>query len=732
MLKNLINNKAQILGFLRMKRSAVVSIIATIFIIFGVRVWSLYGDAQIKLVSVTLTSSIEGTAQLYYDLGQGFSEKDMSPSDIDDSPIFKEYHFPIPNVKIHHLRFDPLTSIGHVEIQRIRIADGLGNTFLNVDLKQLEPAHQIRKLTIGDSQLSVDMDDHADDPQINIVLPAPLSFKRLHNAVYLILFRDFFAILFLGLIIYLWLNWRDPKNIKKWICYGLITLVFATVLIYFFQSCRDILSRSISSFEQGDTNVYSHLVAKKWTSSDFYQGLRHFSVPLLYSLINGEKNTINIILLQTVLSYVSWTFLAFTVACVLKDYLTKAIVFCLIALIPVNYSIYSWNMVILGGSISFSFLALFLGACLWYYKTGSIPSSMFLVFIASIVAIFISAILFIAWQNMNDDGYVPDQRAFHGNAAVVTITPWGQRVQHDLSTYIEMEKYVRLAKWVNWVRNGKAIWQDINEKVSTGKLIIENPPTRLLAGLWALNGDGQQRIYLIDTGNGLLLVDPGYDDFRANILKQIKQLGYDIEEVKWVLITHRHLDHAQSIPYWQEQGKQIFIHSADLNQPATDNEMSTRGLLNKNSALIIAFNDGDVLKFGNLSLWVIHTPGHTQGASCFYFQREGRNVLLSGDIVLHLGRQAWMGDPNSDWDQYLKSLYKIKHFTTYSDADKSKTKGKPIEYDLMLPGHGTISLNMGSREVDCTIQLVAKIVKNRQAGVNLDWIDSYQYYWERK
>ena len=239
-------------------------------------------------------------------------------------------------------------------------------------------------------------------------------------------------------------------------------------------------------------------------------------------------------------------------------------------------------------------------------------------------------------------GHVPDQRAFYGNAPVVTITPWGQHVQHDLSTYIQMEKYVRLAKGDNWDRDGNAIEKEINEKVSTGKLIIENPPTRLLAGLWALNGDGQQRIYLIDTGKGLLLVDPSYDDFTANILKQIKELGYGIEEVKWVLITHRHSDHAQSIPYWQEQGKQIYIHSAYLNQNGTDNEISTKGLLEKNSAPVTAFNDGDVLKFGNLSLWVIHTPGHTHGASCFYFQREGKNVLLSGDIVLHLGRQAWM------------------------------------------------------------------------------------------
>lgn len=347
-------------------------------------------------------------------------------------------------------------------------------------------------------------------------------------------------------------------------------------------------------------------------------------------------------------------------------------------------------------------------------------------------AILISAISLVAGGDRNDDGYIPDQRAFHGNDPVVTITPWGQHVQHDLSTYIQMMKYVGLAKGDNWYRDGIAIEQGIKEKASTGKLIIENPPTRLLAGLWALNGDGQQRIYLIDTGKGLLLVDPGYDVFTANILKQIKQLGYGVEDVKWVLITHRHLDHAQSIPYWQKQGKQIFIHFADMNQLRMDIKNPIKGLLNKNAAPVNTFKGRDVLNFGNINLWVIHTPGHTPGASCFYFQRKGKNVLLSGDIVFHLGRQAWMGDPYADWDQYLKSLYKIKHFAMRGGPDKFNPTGKPIQYDLVLPGHGTISLDMGSREVDCTIQLVTEIVKLRYAGKTLDRIDCYRYHWERK
>lgn len=370
-----------------MKRSVVIWIITTVFIISGARVWSLYGDAQRKWVNITLNSSVAGTAQIFYDLGQGISEKDSSRIDIDNDPGYKEYRFPIPNEEIHHLRFDPLQSGGHVKIERIRIVDGLGNIFLSFDLKQLEPVHQIRKIVVSVNQVSIDIDDRADDPRINILLPAPLSFKRLHKSFLLRMLLDFLMVMFLIFIMYLWVNWRDPKNMKKWICYAVIMLGFAIVMNYFFQIFRDILNQSVRPIHLGDTNVYLYMAAKKWTSPDFYQGLRPFGVPLLYSLVNGAKKTQNIILLQTALSYVSWTYLAFVAACVLKDYLTKAAVFFLIASIPLNNSIHFWNMVILSESISFSFLAFFLGAYLWYYNKHSIPSIIFLVFVASLLVL---------------------------------------------------------------------------------------------------------------------------------------------------------------------------------------------------------------------------------------------------------------------------------------------------------------------------------------------------------
>ena len=327
-----------------------------------------------------------------------------------------------------------------------------------------------------------------------------------------------------------------------------------------------------------------------------------------------------------------------------------------------------------------------------------------------------------------------DRRINAGNPPVVTTTPWGQKVQHDPATYIEMQKYVRLKKNRKW-DDGINITRQISAKIKSGDLIIQNPPIRLLAGLWVLCGDDQQRTYLADTGDGLLLVDPSYDAFTEEIVSQIETLGYTQSDVRWVLLTHCHTDHAQSTPYWQKKSAEILIHSADLNPIRKGNEITAWGGLPEPrryftpvTGPVTTFEDSDTLSFGSFKLSVIHTPGHTPGSSCFYFKHDDKNVLLSQDIVLHFGRHAWMGNAYVDWQQYIKSLWKVKRFY----IRRSSSAGKPIQYDLLLPGHGTIALDNAVRDVDYTIKVVSYIINQRLTGSDLDWINPYEFFWERE
>src|SRR5215472_9257214 len=116
------------------------------------------------------------------------------------------------------------------------------------------------------------------------------------------------------------------------------------------------------------------------------------------------------------------------------------------------------------------------------------------------------------------------------------------------------------------------------------------------------------------------------------------------------------------------------------------------------------------------------TPGHTPGSTCYYLFVDGKHILFSGDIALHNGRHAWMGNPYANWGQYLDSLNKLANFTM---------EGKPIRFDVLLPGHGTVDMDSGQRSIEETVKVVRNIVARRGSGEIIDWIDPYPWNWEQ-
>jgi glyoxylase-like metal-dependent hydrolase (beta-lactamase superfamily II) len=81
--------------------------------------------------------------------------------------------------------------------------------------------------------------------------------------------------------------------------------------------------------------------------------------------------------------------------------------------------------------------------------------------------------------------------------------------------------------------------------------------------------------------------------------------------------------------------------------------------------------DDDIIQVGDLRLLTIHTPGHTQGSTCFLL--EGRPVLFSGD-TLFPGGPGNTGLPGGNFDQIIGSIDR-RLFTLPGDL-------------LVLPGHG--------------------------------------------
>jgi hypothetical protein len=135
---------------------------------------------------VSMMSTTNSIAKLYYDLGSNINEEDLfkaevfAGSDIGAKDDFRDYRFKIPGCFIQ-LRFDPLEGQGTVTIRKIEITDQYGKILHNVPFDALKPNVQIKTMEKKGQELVVVMKENADDPQIEILHAENYSPKPLET-----------------------------------------------------------------------------------------------------------------------------------------------------------------------------------------------------------------------------------------------------------------------------------------------------------------------------------------------------------------------------------------------------------------------------------------------------------------------------------------------------------------------------------------------------------------------
>ncbi|MDD5603158.1 MAG: MBL fold metallo-hydrolase [Eubacteriales bacterium] len=138
-------------------------------------------------------------------------------------------------------------------------------------------------------------------------------------------------------------------------------------------------------------------------------------------------------------------------------------------------------------------------------------------------------------------------------------------------------------------------------------------------------------------------------DAGADTGEIIKVLDREKIELKYILLTHAHLDHIVSMDRLREKtGARILIHEDDaplLSDPVNNGAMLF-GRKDAFKAPDILVKDGDTLDLGEVVLNIIHTPGHTPGGICILCGDKG--LLFTGDTLfkLSVGRTD-LGNGNS-------------------------------------------------------------------------------------
>jgi len=156
-------------------------------------------------------------------------------------------------------------------------------------------------------------------------------------------------------------------------------------------------------------------------------------------------------------------------------------------------------------------------------------------------------------------------------------------------------------------------------------------------------GDSDIAAYLIRTPAGLVLIDGGYESTAPLILANIRRLGFEPRQVKILLNTHAHLDHAGGLAALKA------ATGATLYASAEDGALMARG--GKGD---FAFGDGasyppvtpdrilkdrEMVELGGVRLTARLTPGHTRGCTTWTFpvvvagQTRQALVLCSNSIL---------------------------------------------------------------------------------------------------
>lgn len=241
---------------------------------------------------------------------------------------------------------------------------------------------------------------------------------------------------------------------------------------------------------------------------------------------------------------------------------------------------------------------------------------------------------------------------------------------------------------------------------------------------------GTNNVYALPGDDGVTLIDagPDYDGSWEELLAQLAPHGIGPAEVRTVLLTHAHLDHAGLAARWQAAGACILVGRADagslrLDAAARDQEraLARREMLRHGvppealaarpsagerytrwpSPLRMSpvqadalLDHGDCVGSSAHPLQAVACPGHTPGTALFLEPSSG--VLFTGDHILP--RMAPTSGIQFDGERrrpslppYLESLHSARHL-----ADR---------VTAVLPGHGE-PINDLAEAVDWTVRLL--------------------------
>jgi metallo-beta-lactamase class B len=205
-------------------------------------------------------------------------------------------------------------------------------------------------------------------------------------------------------------------------------------------------------------------------------------------------------------------------------------------------------------------------------------------------------------------------------------------------------------------------------------------PFRVAGPLYYV-GTANLTALLVTTPAGHVLIDAGLEESAPIIIENIRTLGFKVEDVRVLLSTHAHLDHAGGLARIKAaSGARLYAGAAD----AVLLERGGRGdfaygdtLTFPPAAVDVAVRDAQEVEFGGLRFRAVATPGHTKGCTTWTFAIPDGGAAR--EVVMIGGTTA----PG------YRLLDNAAYPTMASDFEATFRRLRTLRADIVFEGHGS-------------------------------------------
>ncbi|MFW9958392.1 MAG: MBL fold metallo-hydrolase [Candidatus Odinarchaeota archaeon] len=181
-------------------------------------------------------------------------------------------------------------------------------------------------------------------------------------------------------------------------------------------------------------------------------------------------------------------------------------------------------------------------------------------------------------------------------------------------------------------------------------------------------------ITFIKSDDHHILVDTGTGLYASALDRELHDVGSSLSSITDIVLTHSHIDHIGGvIPILEACSPKIHLHRAEA-EPINKGDMSntlgdTFGAALPPLKIENILDEGSILDFGGVKMFVFHTPGHSEGSIVLEIENTG--ILLTGDTLFPGGSFGRVDFPTGNPEKLVESLKRVSE----------------MEFDVGLPGH---------------------------------------------